>query len=299
MARCFVTGHKGYIGSRLYKELVAQGHDVRGIDLNINSKIMMPGDEDILEGLGQYEDFAPEYIFHMACIPRVAYSVEQPVHTMINNVISTSIVLDFARKVGAKRVIYSGSSSVVGNGDGPASPYGLQKFVSELETKLYSELYGVDTVTLRYFNVYSPCQKASGPYATAIANFMEFIRKEKNPFITGNGEQKRDMSHLEDVVSANIFAMEHDGEFGGKHYDVGTGENISLNEIKDIVLEFFENVEFQYIEDREGDVFLTKANMEPLKELGWAPKRNVREGIRECFKLLKKESGPDFKRGQE
>jgi len=299
MARCFVTGHKGYIGSRLYKELVAQGHDVRGIDLNINSKIMMPGDEDILEGLGQYEDFAPEYIFHMACIPRVAYSVEQPVHTMINNVISTSIVLDFARKVGAKRVIYSGSSSVVGNGDGPASPYGLQKFVSELETKLYSELYGVDTVTLRYFNVYSPCQKASGPYATAIANFMEFIRKEKNPFITGNGEQKRDMSHLEDVVSANIFAMEHDGEFGGKHYDVGTGENISLNEIKDIVLEFFENVEFQYIEDREGDVFLTKANMEPLKELGWAPKRNVREGIQECFKLLKKEAGPDFKRGQE
>jgi len=289
MSRCLVTGHKGYIGSRLYKELVALGHEVEGIDLQVNSKFSGPGDEDILDGLEQYEEFRPEYVFHLACIPRVAYSVEQPVHTMINNIISTSIVLDFARKVGAKRVIYSGSSSVVGNGDGPTSPYGLQKLVSEMEAKLYSELYGLDTVTLRYFNVYSPCQEASGPYATAIANFMEFIRQGKNPFITGNGEQRRDMSHLEDVVSANIFAMEHKGEFGGQYYDVGTGDNISLNEIKDIVLEFFEDVEFDYVEDREGDVFLTKANMEPLKALGWWPRKNVREGIRECYQTLKNE----------
>jgi len=289
MSRCLVTGHKGYIGSRLYKELVALGHEVEGIDLQINSKFSVPGDEDILDGLEQYEEFRPEYVFHLACIPRVAYSVEQPVHTMINNIISTSIVLDFARKVGAKRVIYSGSSSVVGNGDGPTSPYGLQKLVSEMEAKIYSELYGLDTVTLRYFNVYSPCQEASGPYATAIANFMEFIRQGKNPFITGDGEQRRDMSHLEDVVSANIFAMEREGEFGGQYYDVGTGDNISLNEIKDIVLEFFEDVEFDYVEDREGDVFLTKANMEPLKALGWSPRKNVREGIRECYQTLKNE----------
>jgi UDP-glucose 4-epimerase len=289
MSRCLVTGHKGYIGSRLYKELVALGHEVEGIDLQVNSKFSGPGDEDILDGLEQYEEFRPEYVFHLACIPRVAYSVEQPVHTMINNIISTSIVLDFARKVGAKRVIYSGSSSVVGNGDGPTSPYGLQKLVSEMEAKIYSELYGLDTVTLRYFNVYSPCQEASGPYATAIANFMEFIRQGKNPFITGDGEQRRDMSHLEDVVSANIFAMEREGEFGGQYYDVGTGDNISLNEIKDIVLEFFEDVEFDYVEDREGDVFLTKANMEPLKALGWSPRKNVREGIRECYQTLKNE----------
>ena len=287
MSRCLVTGHKGYIGSRLFKELVGRGHDVKGIDLNINSRINVPGDEDILEGLEQYEEFAPEYIFHLACIPRVAYSVEQPVHTMINNVITTSIVLDFARKVGAKRVIYSGSSSVVGNGDGPASPYGLQKLVSELETKLYSDLYGLDTVTLRYFNVYSPCQKANGPYATAIANFMEFIRQGKNPFITGDGEQRRDMSHLEDVVSANIFAMEYEGEFSGAHYDVGTGDNVSLNEIKDIVLEFFEDITFDYVEERTGDVLLTKANMRPLADLGWSPSHDVREGIRDCYENLK------------
>jgi len=283
MARCLVTGHKGYIGSRLYNELIMRFHDVRGIDLK--------DEDDILDGLEQFEDFAPEYIFHLACIPRVAYSVEQPVHTMINNVVSTSIVLDFAKKVGAKRVIYSGSSSVVGNGDGPASPYGLQKLVSEMESKLYSDLYGLDTVTLRYFNVYSPCQKASGPYATAVANFMEFIRQGKNPFITGNGEQKRDMSHLEDVVSANIFAMEYNGEFSGANYDVGTGDNISLNEIKNIVHEFFEGVSFDYTEERHGDVFTTKADMTPLSEIGWKPKNDIVDGVRECFAVLKEQLG--------
>ena len=179
MAKCLVTGHKGYIGSRLTERLEELGHEVRGIDLQDG--------EDILDGLNHFIEFRPEYIFHLACIPRVAYSVEQPVLTMINNVIATSIVLDFANKMKVKRVIYSGSSSVVGNGDGPASPYGLQKLVSELESKLYTSLYGLDTVTLRYFNVYSPCQKAEGPYATAVANFMQFIRDGKNPFITGDG----------------------------------------------------------------------------------------------------------------
>ena len=96
--RCLVTGHKGYIGSRLFKELQDDGYDVRGIDLKDG--------EDILDGLDKFKSFRPEYIFHLACIPRVAYSVEQPVKTTINNVISSSIVLDFAKKVGAKRVIY-------------------------------------------------------------------------------------------------------------------------------------------------------------------------------------------------
>ena len=103
---------------------------------------------------------------------------------------------------------FSSSSSVVGNGDGPTSPYGLQKLISEMECKLYAELYGVDTVSLRYFNVYSEDQKADGPYATAIANWMQFIRDGKTPFITGTGEQRRDMLHVSDAVRANIFAME-------------------------------------------------------------------------------------------
>jgi UDP-glucose 4-epimerase len=283
MANCLVTGHRGYIGSTLYWRLISLGHNVIGVDYKDDNEW------DILNGLEKLEQYDFDYVFHLACIPRVAYSVEQPIHTMMNNVLSTSIMLDFAKRKDVKRFIYSGSSSVVGNGDGPASPYALQKLTSELETKLYSDLYGIDTVTLRYFNVYSLDQKADSPYATAVANWMRYIREDKNPFITGNGEQRRDMAHKSDVVTANIFAMEHEGTFSGRHYDVGTGSNISLNEMKDIVNEHFPNVQFDYIDKRKGDVLLTKANITPLKKLGWEPKISVREGISNCFKHLKGE----------
>jgi UDP-glucose 4-epimerase len=95
------------------------------------------------------------------------------------------------------------------------------------------------------------------------------------------------MSHLDDVVDANIFAMNYEGEFKGQPFDVGTGDNISLNEIKDIVLKHFPEVVFDYVEARKGDVLTTKADMSPLKELGWEPSRNIRDGIEECFTILK------------
>ena len=281
MALCLVTGQKGYIGQTLYAKLFDLGHDVVGIDVKDGPQF------DILEGLEKLEKYDVDYIFHLACIPRVAYSVEQPVHTMLNNVISTSIVLDFAKRKNVKRVIYSGSSPVVGNGDGPASPYALQKLTSELETKLYSNLYGIDTVSLRYFNVYSPDQKADSPYATAVANWMRHIEEGKNPFITGDGEQRRDMAHKTDVVAANIFAMQYDGVFEGQNFDVGTGSNISLNEMKDIVNGYFPDVKFDYIDDRPGDVLATKANMQPLKDIGWSPKVQINDGISDCFERLK------------
>jgi UDP-glucose 4-epimerase len=289
MARCLVTGHKGYIGSKVYSKLQELGHEVMGIDLQEDKP------KDILIYLKQdddgkfhphYYNFKPEYIFHLACNPRVAYSIEEPVETMTNNVLATTYVLNFARHVGAKRVIYSGSSSVVGDGSGPISPYGLQKLVSEMECKVYSRVYDLDTVTLRYFNVYSPCQTATGPYATAVANWMEHIRMKKNPFITGNGEQNRDMANLKDIVSANIFAMEYEGQFYGNNYDVGTGDNISLNDIKDIVKLYFPKVVFKYVKSRKGDIFSSEADPKPLAELGWESKVNIREGINECFDKL-------------
>lgn len=286
MSRCLVTGHKGYIGSRLYQTLKSLGHDVIGIDLKeeISKDILQYLREDYEGSFHPYfSSFQPEYIFHLACIPRVAYSVENPIETMHNNVLTTSYVLNFARKNNVKRVIYSGSSSVVGNGDGPNSPYGLQKLISEKECKLYSDLYGLDTVTLRYFNVYSPCQTVDGPYATAVANWMHSIRIGKNPYISGTGNQRRDMAYLDDVVSANIFAMNHKENFNGEHYDVGTGNNISLNEMKDIVLSHNPNVKFDYVEERKGDVMYTKANIQPLNKLGWEPKTSIIKGINRCF----------------
>lgn len=289
MSRCLVTGHRGYIGSHLFKALQDAGHEVQGIDLSEGHDILRDLKEYNAPDRGvfhpHYFNFKPEYVFHLACFPRVAYSVEFPVETMQNNVLCTTNVLNFAKHVGAKRVIYSSSSSVVGNGDGPTSPYGLQKLVSEMECKLYTELYGVDTVSLRYFNVYSEDQSADGPYATAIANWMEFIRKNKSPFITGNGEQRRDMLHVSDAVRANIFAMERKEDFGGKNYDVGTGKNISLNEVKDIVRQHFD-INFDYVDERPGDVFETRANTEPLRSLGWSTNTSIKEGVNECFESL-------------
>ncbi|HAW80371.1 MAG TPA: hypothetical protein DCX27_12075 [Balneola sp.] len=291
MARCLVTGHKGYIGSVLYKKLQEQGHEVMGIDLKSG--------HDILDTLKpnldgsfhrQWANFKPEYIFHLAAIPRVVYSIENPVEVIENNVLSSLYILEFARAVGAKRVIYSSSSSVTGNGEGPENPYGASKYMPEALCGTWSKIYGVDTVCLRYFNVYSPCQKADGPYATAVANFMESIRQGRNPFITGNGEQRRDMAHVEDVAAANIHAMLHEQSFGGKWFDIGTGDNISLNQIKDIVAESFPTVQFDYVLDRPRDVMETRANIQPYQEsTGWAPRHSIDTGIRQCFEELKSE----------
>jgi len=290
MAKVLVTGHKGYIGSHLFKKLKTLGHDVIGIDL-LEGKNILDYLKETKDGHFDdfYYNFKPEYIFHLACIPRVGYSVENPVSTMENNVLCTSYVLNFARKVGAKRVIYSSSSSVVGNGDGPASPYALQKKISEDECKLYSQLYGLDTVSLRYFNVYSENQKVTGKYSTAIAAWMDNIRKNKVPYITGDGEQRRDMLHVSDAVRANIFSMDREENFNGAHYDVGTGKNISLNEVKEIIQKHFPLVQFDYVGDRKGDVLYTRADTKKMKDIGWEVKTTIKQGLNNCFAELKKE----------
>tara|TARA_R110000824_G_scaffold347711_1_gene534445 strand:- start:1090 stop:1971 length:882 start_codon:yes stop_codon:yes gene_type:complete len=292
MSRCLVTGHKGYIGSRLLHKLKEDGHEVLGIDLKEEKDI------NSLQGLvednvGDFHPhwfaFKPEYIFHLACWPRIGLGIEEPVKTMKNNVLAGSNVLNFARKVGAKRVIYSSSSSIEGNGSGPTSPYALQKMVTEIECRLYSELYGLDTISLRYFNVYSEDQPADGPYATAISNWMSYIRQGKRPFITGDGTQRRDMLHVDDAVSANIFAMNRTENFSGKVYDVGTGKNISLNEVKDLVLSLFPHIQFVDKSTRPAEVLVTKANALPLKKIGWETKISIKDGIFRCFKELRNE----------
>ena len=256
---------------------VREGHDINS-DLHhgLDKKSFHP----------RYYNFKPEYIFHMACIPRVLYSIENPVETTKNNILATTNVLNFAKAVGATRVIFSSSSSVVGDGTGPISPYALQKLYSEMECKLWSKIYGLDTVSLRYFNVYSEDQTADTAYATAIANWMHHIKHDKVPFLNGDGTQRRDMVHVDDVISANIFAMKHEGIFRGSVFDVGTGNNISLNRVIEIVHRHFPNVKFERRPPRQGDVLLTKANINPLKSLGWRAKISIEEGINNCFNEL-------------
>ena len=273
--RTLVTGHRGYIGSKLYNQLISDGHKVDGIDLK--------------DGLDILECLTPkhyDFIFHMAALPRVEYSVNNPYYTLKQNVLATSKILEFAFKNGCKRVIFSSSSAIYGSGAGPTSPYGLHKLMSEMECKLYSELYGLDTVCLRYFNAYSEDQEFGGAYSTVISAWLEMIKQGKPLRIDGDGDQTRDFVHVEDIVDVNMFCMRTKNKFNGSCLDVGTGQSISINQIKEIVENNIKNVEWHYALQRTGDARDTLADIHPLKELGWQSKIDSYEGVTSCFKNI-------------
>jgi nucleoside-diphosphate-sugar epimerase len=200
------------------------------------------------------------------------------------------MVLDWAKKNNVP-VVYSSSSSVIGNGDGPASPYALSKYVGEMETLLYNKLYGLKTVALRYFNVYSYDQEANSEYATVVCNWKKFITERKVPYITGDGEQRRDMTHVDDIVSANIFCAESidKDDLWGHWYDIGSGQNISLNELKEIVLQYFPEQGFEYVDPRPGDVMFTEADLDKFKAHGWESRVPLQEGLNSVYRKLKEE----------
>jgi len=267
--KILVTGHKGFIGSRLFEALPK---DQRiGIDLKAG--------EDLLD---QLPDVQVDIVFHFAALPSVGYSVENPSYTLKHNVLGTSRVLEWAKDHGARRVVFSSSAATYGNGNGPNSPYGLHKLMSEMECKLYSDLYGLDTICLRYFNIYSEDQEYGGSYSTVISAWMELIKQNKPLRIDGDGEQTRDYVHVDDIVSANLFCANYEGRFDGSCFDVGTGEAVSLNSIKESVEKRYK-VKWQKSPEREGDVKHALANVVPLRDLGWAADIKIAEGLKKCF----------------
>jgi UDP-glucose 4-epimerase len=286
--RALVTGHEGYIGGNFVKKWEELGHTWVGYDMAGNHEFDLS--KYVKELHVNHQHFPIDVVVHFAAIPRVAFSVKHPRVVMRNNINSTTNILHWAKREKIP-VIYSSSSSVVGNGDGPASPYALSKYVGELETLLYNRLYGLKTVALRYFNVYSYDQVANSEYATVVCNWKKYIREGKVPFITGDGEQRRDMTHVDDIVSANIFCAENidKDELWGHWYDIGSGDNISLNEMKEIVLQYFPEQKFDYVEPRVGDVMLTKADLSKFKSHGWKSKVKLKKGLKSVFKTLKEE----------
>tara|TARA_R110002110_G_C13321194_1_gene706052 strand:+ start:30 stop:842 length:813 start_codon:yes stop_codon:yes gene_type:complete len=264
-----VTGHRGYIGSRLYEELKKLGHDVCGIDFKEG--------EDIVECL---PNLPCEYVFHMAALPRVEYSVAAPSYTLKHNVYATSVLLEWSVNQGVKRVIFSSSAAAA---PGPKSPYGLHKLMSELECKLYSQLYNLDVVCLRYFNVFSEDQEYGGSYSTVICAWKEMLKTHQQPRIDGDGTQSRDFIHVDDIIDANIFCMNYSERFPRQYYDVGTGETISLNEIKEIVESYHETT-FIKSSRRIGDITTVKADTSQLKNMGWSAKIEPLQAIENCFK---------------
>lgn len=280
MARCLVTGHKGYIGSKLFKKLKELGHEVYGIDIASKST---PEQLDIRWHLFDHEKsfnhikFKPEYIFHLAAKPSVQWSVDNPSEALAHNVMGSSRVLEYAKLVGAKRLIFASSAAA----DTPTSPYGAHKRMTELECQVYASLYDLDVVSLRYFNVYSEDQKYGGAYSTIISAWLEKVRNNEPLRLDGDGSQTRDFIHVDDVVSANIHCMHQKENFNGLACDVGTGTSYPISYIKDYFDNVFE-VTWDMQPDRIGDIKHSKADTSTLESLGWTAQISLKTGLRRC-----------------
>ncbi len=290
--RCIATGGCGFIGFNLVKELVAQGHDVFVID------DMSTGYEaNKVEGVVEYYlgdvkttmsisasrmEWDIDVIFHLACVPRVSYSVEYPRKTTEKNVMSTVAVLEAVRTFKWKkqpRVVYSSSSSVYGGvaptptkesyTANPQSPYALQKLQGEEWCRMYSKLYGLDTVCLRYFNVFGPGSRFGGAYSTVLSAWLYhlYIDSSYKPFLEGDGSQSRDFCFVNNVVNANIAAAKYTFKFSGQPINVAQGRRISLMGCVELLEEIAgKKLELEYRPERVGDVKVTHADLSEAKQ---------------------------------
>ena len=248
MATYLVTGGAGFIGSHLVAELLRRGESVRiADDFSTGKRENVPvGKVDVVEGDLAEPDIARRavdgctYIIHQAAIPSVPRSVNDPVGTNRANVDATVQVLTAARDAGAKRLVFAGSSSVYGNAAtlpkredmraAPLTPYALQKLVAEQYCQMFTKLYGFETVTTRYFNVFGPRQQPGSPYSGVISLFIEAVSEGKTPTIHGDGKQTRDFTFVADVVDGVLRAC-HAPEAAGEVINVAGGGRISLLEV--------------------------------------------------------------------
>lgn len=293
MTKCVVTGGAGFIGSHLVDALVEKGFEVQVVDNlsggkreNVNPKAQLH-EVDIrnfkkLGGIFR----GSQYVFHAAALPRVMPSISDPRTTHDVNVTGTLNVLVAARDAGVKRVVYSTSSSAYGEqpelplketmAANPLHPYGLQKWIGELNSALFSKLYNLETVSLRYFNVYGLRAPSEGAYASVIARFL-YQRKTGQPLtIVPDGTMTRDFTHVRDVVRANILAAESPSAGRGEVINIGGGKNWKILEVAELIGGPTVLVEPR-VEAKHSLADISKAK----KLLGWEPAISFAEGIKE------------------
>ena len=327
MKKCLVTGGCGFIGSALVKVLCARGWQVDVVDdlstgflenvSQLKTRNLMPEllpfyeryfekDRDVGEILVITGDFADtnilnrvsakyyDTVFHVAALPRVAFSIEEPVFTTETNMLK-SVVLFKAAAEGRCRVVFSSSSSVYGDVEefpqtedlptNPKSPYALQKDTCEKFARQFSDFYNLDIVCLRYFNVYGPGQRGNSAYATVIAAWCEAqsignpVRKD------GDGTQSRDFTYVMDAVAANIQAAEHVGTFTGEAFNIAYGQPYTLNEIHDMFTSRYGNMALLEAPSRPGDVFKTHACVTKAKDVfGFKCQFTLEKGLDETWR---------------
>ena len=298
MATYLVTGGAGFIGSHLAEELVRRGHTVRVADSLITGKranLDHVSPVEFREGDLADLDFARsvvagcDYVLHQAAIPSVPRSVNDPIASNRANVDATLNVLVAARDAGAKRLVFAGSSSAYGNtptlpkredmASNPLSPYALQKVVGEQYLQMFTRLYGLETVSIRYFNVFGPRQDPSSPYSGVISLFTSALLEGRRPTICGDGEQTRDFTYVANVVDGVLRACRADAS--GQVVNVATGGRVSINQLCQTLSELIGvNISPEYAPARAGDVLHSQADISRARQLlGYEPLVSFREGL--------------------
>ena len=297
--KMLVTGGAGFIGSNLVDQLILDGNEVHVIDNfssgkkeNCNDKaiyhkldISSVDNFDALKKI--FEDV--DTIFHCAALARVQPSIVDPLKYEVNNTLGLMNVLKAATDAKARRLVYSASSSAYGSTNtlpskesdpvNPISPYANQKYYGELCCKMFSEVYGIETVSLRYFNVYGERQNLGGAYATVVGIFIKQILDNQPLTINGNGMQRRDFTYVGDVVRANILASKSSKVRYGEIINIGSGKNVSINSLADMI-----GGEKKYM-DPVNEPFANLADISRAKELlDWEPLVEITSWIKEYKK---------------
>lgn len=297
--KSLVTGGAGFIGSHLVDKLIFLGHEVVVIDKEFDSKRENFWNEQSLNykyDILDYELIRPLFegvdtVFHLAAESRIQPAINNPIKTINVNSVGTCTVLQCAKEASVKRFIYSSTSSGYGHNHVPnvedqhddcLNPYSVSKVMGEKLCKIYHELFNIKTISLRYFNVYGKRQTMTGQYATAVGIFLNQKKNGERLTIVGDGEQRRDFTHVLDVVHANIIVAtrEVEDDAFGQVYNIGCGRNYSVNQLAAMISQ---NV--GYIAPRKGEARNTLANFEKIKRtFGWEPSIILENWISEELK---------------
>jgi nucleoside-diphosphate-sugar epimerase len=302
--RYVVTGGAGFIGSNTVDELVRRGHSVVVLDdlsagkeenlAEVRNKItFIKGSITDIEAVRKAMHEA-DYVLHLAARTSVPRSVKDPIESNRINVDGTLCVLVAARDAKVKRIVFAASSSAYGETPtlpkvetmrpAPISPYGVTKFVGELYLQTFGRCYGLDNVSLRYFNVFGPRQDPGSPYSGVLAKFCTCFLEETQPVIFGDGEQTRDFTYVENAVQANLLAFEA-ANVSGKVFNVGVGGRTSLNDVVRTLGKISSKpMAPKHDPGRDGDIRDLQADITQARELlGYDPKVNFEEGLRRTF----------------
>jgi UDP-glucose 4-epimerase len=308
-SKAMVTGGAGFIGSHLSTTLVEQGCSVKVLDNlssghlrnldHIRDRIQfVEGDIRNLDLLSK-EMVGCEVVFHLAAVVSVTKTVEDPVSSTMVNDVGTLNVLEAARLCRVGRIVLSSSSAVYGEdpqspksesmSPRPMSPYAVQKLTNEYYAGLYMQLYGVETVCLRYFNVYGPRQDPSSPYSGVISIFMTKAVKDQPPMIYGDGRQTRDFVYVQDVVQSNLLAADKENA-AGQVFNVGTQRSVDINGLWGMIAELTNSsVAVEYAEARPGDIVESLADIHKAKaQLGYQPAFELKSGLKKTLKWYQK-----------